>query len=402
MNAWWYADKGKKKGPVQMAELRRLLQTATISHQTMVWHEGMEAWRHLDDVHELSDLTVAVAPPLPPIADTDSQYYLLSNRWPRFFARSFDVWLEMLFVSLSMGFALSLYFIGFVEWIKGPGASQLFGILCLPIALTLDAFLYRFIGNTPGKALLGLKLTTPEGNPLSFAQYLSRNISMWASGLALGVPLINLFTMASQYRRLGKGLQASYDELEGFRVRAKPSGWLRKTSFGFAFFGLIVIIGALTLTEQAIDNAVILSSAKQDFYVSDKANILTIEQANEIGVLLSNHNRSSFGYLRVLVIPQLPASTSIEDYSNVILREDLASSEGRRDRVLLIVALKERVLRIEASTAVGPVLSDEFCKQVIDSEIVPQFRQGRFFLGIKNGLNMLIAKLNAANPYRPG
>jgi len=269
MAAWWYADKGKKTGPVETEELGRLLQTGRIEHRTMVWQEGMEAWRPLDEIDELYRLKDGVPPPLPPKTSPDSLTYPLATRWSRFFARIFDVWWEILLVAFAVGAALSRYSAWFVAWINGPGESQLFGILCLPIALILDAVLFRVVGNTPGKVLLGLKVETLDGKPLSLVQYLGRNFSMWATGLALGIPFINLFTMANQSHRLGKGQQASYDESTGFRVRAHPYGWVRKTAFGLAFAGLFaglfVVMAVLTSMEQAAQREAILNAAQDNY-----------------------------------------------------------------------------------------------------------------------------------------
>jgi Predicted membrane protein/domain len=260
MADWWYADKDKKTGPVEITELGRLLQTGKISPKTMVWQESMDAWQPLDKVDGLSALKATLPPPC-----TSYTSYPLATRWPRFFARIFDVWWEILLTSVALGAVLGRYSAGFVEWINVPGASQLFGILCLPVALILDAVLYRLLGNTPGKALLGLKVTTLDGKPLSFAQYLGRNFSLWVSGFALGFPLINLFTLANQSRRLGKGQPASYDEATDFRVRSKPSGILRKAVFGLAFTGLFVVMAVLNSMEQAAQREVILNSGQENY-----------------------------------------------------------------------------------------------------------------------------------------
>jgi uncharacterized protein len=140
-----------------------------------------------------------------------------------------------------------------------------------------------------------------------------------------------------------------------------------------------------------------IEQVPQRKYVLDSTSLLTREQSSEIHSLISNHNRFGFGQIKLIVIQQLPENTSIEDYAHAILQDDLATAERRLDRALLVVALTDRKLRIETSTAVWPVLSDEFCKKVIDNQIVPQFKQGNFFIGIRNGLNALIAKLNKPN-----
>jgi uncharacterized RDD family membrane protein YckC len=195
----------------------------------------------------------------------DSLTFSFATRWPRFFARIFDTWCEILLVSFALGAVLGRYSAGFVEWINGPGASQLFGVLCLPIGLILDASLYRLIGNTPGKALLGLKVKTFDNRALSYSQYLGRNFEMWLSGLALGIPLINLFTMGYQSSRLGKGQQASYDQNTGYRVHAKPIGSVRKAGFGFAFVGIFLVIAVLHAMDQTTKRGMTLDSASQNY-----------------------------------------------------------------------------------------------------------------------------------------
>ena len=63
MTAWWYAEHDKKVGPADIDELKRLLETGRIGLKTVLWREGMEAWRPLDEIDELSTLKGAVPPP---------------------------------------------------------------------------------------------------------------------------------------------------------------------------------------------------------------------------------------------------------------------------------------------------------------------------------------------------
>lgn len=159
--------------------------------------------------------------------------------WARFLARTFDVWWETLAIGLGIGYYLGRHSIEFVQWSTGPGSDTIVRLGCLPIAMVVDAGIYALIGNTPGKALLGLKVTGLDGRRLTYAEYSRRNLSVWASGLALGLPIFNLFTMSRQSKELNKGLQTTYDTATGFRVRAKSIGLPRKTLFAVAFVALI-------------------------------------------------------------------------------------------------------------------------------------------------------------------
>jgi uncharacterized RDD family membrane protein YckC len=191
----------------------------------------------------------------------------LATRWPRFFARMFDTWWEVMLVAFVLSFVLARYSAEYLEWLARPGSAMFFGLLCLPVALVLDAVLYRIFGNTPGKALLGLRVTSLRGQPLTFAEFAGRNLNLWMSGLALGIPIVILFTCAMQSRRLGLGQPATYDERPAYRVYAEPAGWLRATALVGSFLGLFVIYGYLKTLEMDADaKASHLASAKPYYW----------------------------------------------------------------------------------------------------------------------------------------
>jgi uncharacterized RDD family membrane protein YckC len=257
MTAWWYADKGVKVGPVDVEQLKLLLQAGRITPRTMLWREGMEAWQPLGQIDELAGLEAAVPPPLPPKTDPVVFSHPSATRWLRFLARTFDVWFLLLPVAAIGGAVLAMCSAGYVEWISKPGSTQIVGLLFFPIALFFDALLYRIFGNTPGKSMLGLKVTTLDGKALRFTQYLGRNFSVWTRGYALGIPFIGLFTMTNQFRRLGDGRQASYDESTGYRLRSRRLGAIRLTAFWIAFAIFFATIAVLTAhTPQKNDRAI--------------------------------------------------------------------------------------------------------------------------------------------------
>jgi hypothetical protein len=255
-----------------------------IGPNTMLWKEGMEAWLPLDEIEELRGLKSVLPPPLPSKVSSPLTYPMAS-RWLRYFARTFDLLWETLLVvfllSAVLGFTLAIldrwtgqHPGGFVEWLNGPFAwvynplsGILFWMLCLPLVLILDAAVYRFRGNTPGKALLGLKVGLLDASsPLSFGQYLGRNFSVWGSGLALGIPFIDLVTMARQAIRLGRGKPASYDEFPGYRVYAKPIGPQQKLLFVLALAGLFVLMTvSKTKGREVLDEAAIWGNASKNY-----------------------------------------------------------------------------------------------------------------------------------------
>lgn len=245
-------------------ELARLVGSGQVLQETLVWKKGFQQWTPLRQVSELRDLQASVPPPITAGGISNTSKYDTSGKWARFFARTFDVWLEVLVVSFLLGYLLASTSSAYVEWINQPGSEYLFGIICLPIGLVLDAVLFKIAGGTPGKLMLGVRVVTPGGNPLTFEQYLGRNMAVWPSGLALGFPLINLFVMARQAGRLDKGQSASYDEKPGYRVIAVETSALRKILFFVAFFALFLLMSVLNQMDKSRDFAASAASRLPD------------------------------------------------------------------------------------------------------------------------------------------
>ncbi|MFJ7311545.1 RDD family protein [Pseudomonas sp. NPDC098747] len=251
MVGWWYARKNKKIGPIETVELERLVRVGKIGAHTYVWHEGMDNWLPIAAVAEFAHVKLVQPPPLQTKLNASPVTNSMAGRTTRFFARFFDLWWETLFMALLVGIALGRFSPANVGWINQPGAIQVFGLVCVPIALVFDALLYRAAGNTPGKSLLGLQVVASKGSPLSLAEYLTRNLSLWVKGLALGLPLISLFTLIIQWRQLGKGLPTTYDERPKFRVLAVPiPGW-RKIVFVWFFASLVLLTAVLHIVQQS-------------------------------------------------------------------------------------------------------------------------------------------------------
>jgi uncharacterized RDD family membrane protein YckC len=142
----------------------------------------------------------------------------MASPWRRFWARTLDLWLEVTIASFFGSFVLSIFSEGWVRFVE-TASTQILGIIFIPVAFILDALIYRLFGNSLGKHLLGLSVTSITLQKLTFPDYLKRNFKVWISGYGLGIPLVYLFTMTRQYRRLKELKPASYDEVTGYGVR---------------------------------------------------------------------------------------------------------------------------------------------------------------------------------------
>lgn len=83
----------------------------------------------------------------------------------------------------------------------------------------------------------------------------------------------------------------------------------------------------------------------------------------------------------------------IEDYGYRLGRAWGIGQAGNDSGVLLIVAPNERKVRLEVGYGLEPVLTDAFSSHVIQTQILPPFREGGFQRGIVAGTDAVLAQL---------
>jgi len=127
--------------------------------------------------------------------------------------------------------------------------------------------------------------------------------------------------------------------------------------------------------------------------VVDGANLLTA--ADEAGMTadLEALEAKSSNQLVVVTLPSLQGF-EIEEFGYRLGRHWGIGQKNKDNGVLLIVAPKERKVRIEVGRGLEPLLTDALTKLIIENGILPRFRSGDFPAGIKAGVSDIIAVLN--------
>lgn len=237
----WYVRRGEYEiGPLGEDALRALVGTGQITHDTRLWREGLSHWTAASALPSVLGPRAA-APctpsPRPVIAATSASddalapsmagvtLNQLATPWCRYWARSVDVTAGALLVLVLIA---SIRPSLLTQWAATPGREWIVGLLLLPFAFAMDASIHWALGNTPGKAMAGIKVLQEGGaRTLSAWKYLGRNFGVYVFGLGLGLPLISLVTLVFGYRRAAAGAVSRWDRLCGSRAYASSSAQVR-------------------------------------------------------------------------------------------------------------------------------------------------------------------------------
>ena len=126
--------------------------------------------------------------------------------------------------------------------------------------------------------------------------------------------------------------------------------------------------------------------------VVDQADLLPPDQEAAITARLAQLETQTGDQLVVATLDSLQ-DYEIEDYSYRLGRAWGIGNAENDSGVLLIVAPNERKVRIEVGYGLEPVLTDALSNQIIQTDILPPFRDGDFASGIEAGVDALITQL---------
>lgn len=126
--------------------------------------------------------------------------------------------------------------------------------------------------------------------------------------------------------------------------------------------------------------------------VVDGANLLAPDVRQRIEDKLKAHEDKTSDQVVVATVPSLQDVT-IEDFANGLFRHWKLGEKAKNNGVLLIVAPKERKVRIEVGYGLEGALTDALSKVIITTAIAPKFKTGDFAGGIDAGVDAILTIL---------
>ena len=127
--------------------------------------------------------------------------------------------------------------------------------------------------------------------------------------------------------------------------------------------------------------------------VVDDANVLSPQTKAALTAKLEALEAKTSRQLVIVTVPSLQGY-EIEDYGYQLGRSWGIGEKGRDTGALMIVAPKERRVRIEVGYGLEGVLTDALSTVILQDRVLPRFRTGDYEGGVVGGADALIEQLS--------
>ncbi len=167
-----------------------------------------------------------------------------------------------------------------------------------------------------------------------------------------------------------------------------------------------VVMSALSVSALSIDQVPNPRQANGG-WVTDMANLLSQPTETQLNQMISELEAQNGSEIAIVTVPETAPSKSPKAFATELFNTWRIGKKENDNGVLFLISKRDRKVEIETGYGIEPILPNPEVKQIIDSQITPNFKQGNFDRGTLDGTAHLVKALqkktnstipNTANP----
>lgn len=135
-----------------------------------------------------------------------------------------------------------------------------------------------------------------------------------------------------------------------------------------------------------------ISDIHFDNYAIDMANILNETELTSLNKTLKELEEQTTCQLFVAIINSLDGQ-NIDKFSLELANRSYTGHPTKDNEILFLISKNDRAVRIEVGYGLENIITDEYAGQILRNEIIPEFKDGNYYKGIKIGINSVMNEL---------
>ena len=126
--------------------------------------------------------------------------------------------------------------------------------------------------------------------------------------------------------------------------------------------------------------------------INDYGEIFTELQRTELSKILYDYNIKTTRHIVVITIDSIEPYNDIQKYATNLGQTWGVGTAEKNNGLIIVMCKPCGQITIATGTGTELILTDEICREVIANKIIPEFKNGEFYSGIKKGVMELIEK----------
>jgi uncharacterized protein len=157
-----------------------------------------------------------------------------------------------------------------------------------------------------------------------------------------------------------------------------------------SFLSILLFIIVLSCKSQDKKYSTVFQDNPNSLALVDSSNIFSISENDSLALKLVRYGDRTTRQIAVVTVDSISPYKDIQKYAS-----DLGNYWGVGQKDIdngLLIIFSKPLRKVAISTGFGTekVLTDSICKQIIDSVMIPKFKEDKYYEGIDLGVDALI------------
>jgi uncharacterized protein len=132
-------------------------------------------------------------------------------------------------------------------------------------------------------------------------------------------------------------------------------------------------------------------------WVADFENIFTPEERFILDSLINSHELNYSNEVAIVTLTLdsilITSSEEFDNFSLTLFKKWGIGKKEKNNGIGILISTNLRKIRIDTGTGLTGKLTDEEAKKIIDTIIIPKFKNGEFYLGVLCGLQAILDEI---------
>ena len=156
--------------------------------------------------------------------------------------------------------------------------------------------------------------------------------------------------------------------------------------------GFVIILFSQTIISQN-NNPTEFKFPTYVGYVNDFEGIFTKDQISELKKIIEKQEKETSNEIVIVSIESYAPYKTLFEYSLELANQWKIGKKDKNNGIAIVFGKQIRQIRIQVGYGLENKLKDEVAKKIIDNTIIPEFKKGDYYTGIRNGLIEIIKEI---------
>jgi uncharacterized protein len=127
-------------------------------------------------------------------------------------------------------------------------------------------------------------------------------------------------------------------------------------------------------------------------FVSDYDNFLTVKEQKKLTKLITRYENKTTNEIAVVTLDSINPYKNMKDFTVDLSNHWGVGKKLKNNGLVIVLCKNNSEVRVCTGLGTEKILTDEVCKDILHTYILPEFQKGHYYKGFRKGIKAFMRK----------